>query len=619
MFTEIRVINELSKELTLDDIVKLKLFMKIPAGVCEEISDGGSFLRAMHNWDEFKPYVFHQALTRWKRTDLLSIAINLTWLCVSEPTRKDDLWKNFLPMEMEGLQSLLVSEITKEEFTFFVISNNIYIGVKNDYDNIISTNPHMRFELLEELHIYEHTYYDDLSLKVSRGECIFKMESKLAAQIKKPSEWDGKLRLFLEITNKKVQQMLGDDQLVNLESVYVELTILRQKPRQVKLEDETTYNEIAYLRKIAKKEIEITPIDFTEELKSCKTEEPEVWCLIGNPGCGKTFLSKRIALRFSQCELKQISYSIAIPCRNTDWHSMESIRVEEDKAVTTEFVQEWLCLGLPVTSDWPKELAKHLAESGGEALLLIIDGLDEFTKKIPFEKSLLYLLLTRQILHRSTIIVTTRPGAWTDISSQHEFQVDRFYQVLGFSPENRDMYFEKQIVKLDKLKVCRNLLSLYDKMNQLSLIPVNASLFAALLKEESVLINTLTQLYRELTCYLIRRQLSRMGLKELSKVIKLELFDKCVLDCLYTIGHIALMGVTSRELTSIERVTMTINHVEIECHCLGLAHEFHTKEYIGPVKKVWAFAHLTNAGIFLCNLPEIYLLDRSVYEYPLYG
>ena len=143
------------------------------------------------------------------------------------------------------------------------------------------------------------------------------------------------------------------------------------------------------------------------------------------------------------------------------------------------------------------------------------------------------------------------------------------------------------------MKVCRNLLSLYDEMNQLSLIPVNASLFAALLKEESVLINNLTQLYRELTCYLIRRQLSRMGLKELSKVIKLELFDKCVLDCLYTIGHIALMGVSSRELTSTERVTMTINHVEIECHCLGLAHEFHTKESIGPVKKVWAFAHLT--------------------------
>ena len=61
-------------------------------------------------------------------------------------------------------------------------------------------------------------------------------------------------------------------------------------------------------------------------------------------------------------------------------------------------------------------------------------------------------------------------------------------------------------------------------MNQLSLIPVNASLFAALLKRESVVINTLTQLYYELTCYLIRRQLSRMGLGAFAGATKIHFF-----------------------------------------------------------------------------------------------
>ena len=120
--------------------------------------------------------------------------------------------------------------------------------------------------------------------------------------------------------------------------------------------------------------------------------------MIGNPGCGKTFLAQTTALRFSQYELTQISYSIAIPCRNTDWHNMESTRMEEGRTITAEFVQEWLCIGLPVASEWPKELSKHLTKSDGEGLLLIIDGLDEFTKKIPFENTLLYLLLTRQSL-----------------------------------------------------------------------------------------------------------------------------------------------------------------------------------------------------------------------------
>ena len=252
-----------------------------------------------------------------------------------------------------------------------------------------------------------------------------------------------------------------------------------------------------------------------------------------------------------------------------------------------------MCIGLPVASEWPKDLSKHLTKSDGEGLLLIIDGLDEFTKKVPFEKTLLYLLLTRQSLRRSNIILTTRPGAWTDISSKHDLKVDRYYQVLGFSPENRDLYFEKQIVSEYRLNECKRLLERYDEMSQLALIPVNASLFAALLRDESVSIHTLTQLYDELTCYLIRLQLCRMGLEELAGVTNIQLFHPCVKDCLHSIGLIALGGVYRRELTSTDKVSLTIDHVETESHCLGLAHEFHKREAVGVVTKVWGFAHLT--------------------------
>ena len=88
------------------------------------------------------------------------------------------------------------------------------------------------------------------------------------------------------------------------------------------MEDETTYNEIAYLRQIANKQVKIELINFTEELTSYESKEPEIWCLIGNSGCGKTFLAKRTALRFSSSELVGILYSISIPCRNPDWHAM---------------------------------------------------------------------------------------------------------------------------------------------------------------------------------------------------------------------------------------------------------------------------------------------------------
>ena len=92
------------------------------------------------------------------------------------------------------------------------------------------------------------------------------------------------------------------------------------------------------------------------------------------------------------------------------------------------------------------------------------------------------------------------------------------------------------------------LLDIHDELNQLSLIPVNASLFAALLKGENyAYFNTLTKLYRELTLYLIRRQLSRMGLAAYAEA----------------------------------------------SHCLGLVHEHFIVESVGIIKQVWTFPHLT--------------------------
>ena len=253
-----------------------------------------------------------------------------------------------------------------------------------------------------------------------------------------------------------------------------------------------------------------------------------------------------------------------------------------------------MCLGLPKGPNWSKDLAKHLTESDGEGLLLIIDGLDEFTRKVPFGKTFLCLLLTRQSLTKSTIILTSRPGAWTDISSVHELKIDRYYQVLGFSPENRDLYFMKQITNETKLKACWDLMERHDEMKQLSLIPVNASLFAALLKgEDSTSINTLSKLYYELTLYMIRRELSRMGLREFSRVALISDLHTDIRACLKVIGFIAFLGVANRDLASEENVPLIMGQEEYPSNCLGLAHEHYKKEAVGLIKKVWTFAHLT--------------------------
>ena len=83
---DIKHLNELATEITSDDIAKLRFYMKVPSGVCDKDSDVVRFLFSLQTWKEFNPYLFYQALTSMDRHDLLAIASNITWLCVSEAT-----------------------------------------------------------------------------------------------------------------------------------------------------------------------------------------------------------------------------------------------------------------------------------------------------------------------------------------------------------------------------------------------------------------------------------------------------------------------------------------------------------------------------------------------------
>ena len=601
--TKLTAMKELSAELTPEDIIKIRNVIGIPAGLCEGVTTGIQLLTAIKRWKQHNPYLFYLVLQDI-RPDMIAVANRLPWLCASAPSEFECRGEE---LSIKSLIELLKTEIKGDEWQLIYMHTENEAGENMGFEMTMEKlleNELMQKELIQLSDLLKGIEREDVVKKLEEYKNIFsgmqegefesKFKNEICKQRNEMAQWETKLKQFALMQYGNVQQMLGKDKPASLSEVYVDLTILKQEPREIKIEDETTYNEIAYLRKIANKEVEISPVDFTAELISYKPTKPEIWCLIGNPGCGKTFLVKRTALRFSSSELVGIIYSISVPCRNTDWHSMESTRYEENKKIESEFIQKWLCLGLPVASDWPIDLAKHLHRTDGAGLLLIIDGLDEFIRKVPFKDTFMCLLLTRQTLIQSTIILTSRPGAWTDISSSHELKIDRYYQVLGFSPENRDLYFKKQIKNETKLEECKNLLDRHDELTQLSLIPVNASLFAALIKgQDSTAINTLTNMYYELTLYMIRRELTRMGLQEFSRVERISYLHTDIQECLKGIGFIAFLGVANRDLVSEENVPLIIGQEEYPSSCLGLAHEHYRSTSVGLVTKVWTFAHLT--------------------------
>ena len=133
---------------------------------------------------------------------------------------------------------------------------------------------------------------------------------------------------------------------------------------------------------------------------------------------------------------------------------MEKKREESEEKINTRFVRDVLAKTLPFNEKWSKSLPKYLVKTEGEGLLLILDGVDEFTKDVPFKSTLLYSLLNRQVLTRSTVLLTSRPGAWSNIREEYgqELKVASNYQVLVFSPTDRNTYFNKRICTTNMLR-----------------------------------------------------------------------------------------------------------------------------------------------------------------------
>ena len=85
---------------------------------------------------------------------------------------------------------------------------------------------------------------------------------------------------------------------------------------------DTSLNEIDFLRRVSVNEKSLEVVDFISFVFTLDPKEPTELCLIGNPGSGKTFLCKYLALQYAKREHNNFMYQISAQCRSetgTQW------------------------------------------------------------------------------------------------------------------------------------------------------------------------------------------------------------------------------------------------------------------------------------------------------------
>ena len=87
-----------------------------------------------------------------------------------------------------------------------------------------------------------------------------------------------------------------------------------------------------------------------------------------------------------------------------------------------------------------RQAVTELVEQNGEGMLLILDGYDELTTKQRESASVIQWLMSRELLCRATLIVTSRPLATRTLHPNFQQSIDQHIEVLGFTDKNVEEY-----------------------------------------------------------------------------------------------------------------------------------------------------------------------------------
>ncbi|XP_070599553.1 NACHT, LRR and PYD domains-containing protein 3-like isoform X4 [Erythrolamprus reginae] len=223
-----------------------------------------------------------------------------------------------------------------------------------------------------------------------------------------------------------------------------------------------------------------------ETLFNCNKggSSPKVIVLQGAAGIGKTMMSKKIMFDWASQQLYQDKFNFVfyICCRKMNLHA------ETEKHSIAEIISEgWLNL------HESKKVIPNILKNEGK-LLFVIDGFDELYSfdwskdsfcSDPWKKEPVRILLSslfqKKLLPKSFLIITTRPTALEKLQC---LQNPGYFEILGFSPEEREEYFYKFFGNNDQAIKAFRIVKQNDTLFAMCVIPLVSWIICTVLKEE---------------------------------------------------------------------------------------------------------------------------------------
>ncbi len=249
------------------------------------------------------------------------------------------------------------------------------------------------------------------------------------------------------------------------------------------------------------------PISMKDILTEKDGSLPKAVIVQGVPGIGKSTFAWKFCRKWAKGKIYQ-QYDLVVLLR------MRDTRVREATKLNNLFFSE--------DADFSNEVAKAAISSGGQGILLLMEGIDELPASCLADGMPLSNLLQGESLPLVTIIVTSRPWAVQTLEEKCGDQISRQVEILGFTRDDILRYISYAFTEEEKTDFLDYLRS-HPQLESIMHIPLNAAFVVQIYKQfrrsQQAIPSTLTQLYTALVEGLLLRYIKSVPEFDTLKII----------------------------------------------------------------------------------------------------